>query len=45
MPVLSGDRTRAPDHEATGRTRDAMMDMKKIDIAALEATFHSEGES
>lgn len=29
------------DVEAAGRTRDAMMQMKKIDIAALEAAFNA----
>ena len=30
----------APDKEATGRAQEAMMTMKKIDIAKLEAAFH-----
>jgi hypothetical protein len=42
---MSGDHTRTPDPEATGRAQAALMNMKKIDIAALEAAFHSQGES
>ena len=30
----------SPDREAAGRVRDAMMAMKKLDIAALEAAYH-----
>ena len=37
LPRLAKD----PDAAAASRTRDAMMTMKKIDIAALEAAFHS----
>ncbi|WP_394227629.1 VOC family protein [Paracoccus marcusii] len=31
-----------PDREAAGRVQDAMMKMRKIDIATLEAAFHGE---
>jgi predicted 3-demethylubiquinone-9 3-methyltransferase (glyoxalase superfamily) len=34
----------APDREAAGRAQAAMMEMTKIDIAALEAAFRGEGE-
>jgi predicted 3-demethylubiquinone-9 3-methyltransferase (glyoxalase superfamily) len=37
LPRLFND----PDAAAASRARDAMMQMKKIDIAALEAAFHS----
>ena len=37
LPRLCND----PDAAAACRARDAMMQMKKIDIAALEAAFHS----
>jgi predicted 3-demethylubiquinone-9 3-methyltransferase (glyoxalase superfamily) len=37
LPRLYSD----PDAAAASRTRDAMMKMKKLDIAALEAAFHS----
>lgn len=32
-----------PDREAAGRAQAAMMTMKKIDIAAMEAAFHGRG--
>lgn len=41
LPRLLG----APDREAAGRAQAAMMEMTKIDIAALEAAFHGEGEN
>ena len=37
LPRLLGD----PDREAAGRAMQAMMEMKKINIAALEAASHS----
>jgi predicted 3-demethylubiquinone-9 3-methyltransferase (glyoxalase superfamily) len=37
LPRLFND----PDTAAASRARAAMMQMKKIDIAALEAAFHS----
>lgn len=37
LPTLLG----APDREAAGRAQTAMMQMGKIDIAALESAFHA----
>jgi predicted 3-demethylubiquinone-9 3-methyltransferase (glyoxalase superfamily) len=32
-----------PDHEKSGRTMEAMLKMKKIDIAALERAYAGRG--
>ena len=41
LPRLLG----SDDSDAAGRAMQAMMKMRKIDIAALEAAFHGEGNS
>ncbi|MCR9163465.1 MAG: VOC family protein [Nannocystaceae bacterium] len=41
LPRMLGD----DDREAAGRAMQAMMTMKKIDIATLEAAFRGEGQS
>jgi predicted 3-demethylubiquinone-9 3-methyltransferase (glyoxalase superfamily) len=38
-PLMLMEATTSPDHEAAKRAFDAMMEMKKIDIAVIEAAF------
>ena len=40
IPEVLPEMMEADDKAAAGRARDAMMQMRKIDIAALEAAFH-----
>jgi predicted 3-demethylubiquinone-9 3-methyltransferase (glyoxalase superfamily) len=45
VPVAVNEMMSDPDREKAGRAMEAMLQMKKLDIAALERAYHGSGEA